>query len=209
MTNLDSVLKSRDIIFADKGQYSQSYGFVSSHVWMWELDHKEGWALKNWGLWTVVLEKTWESLGLQEVQTNQSLRKSVLNIHWKDWCWSSTSSGLWCEELIHSKRPWSWERLKQEEKGVTEYEMVGWHHWLDGHEFEQAPGDGDRQGSLACYSPWGCKELDTTEWLKNRVKAIPAGKVETFLNEKKSQLVVSGRRPSLIKLRINGNSAET
>ena len=57
-----------------------------------------------------------------------------------------------------------------QEKGTTEDEMVGWHHWLNGHEFEQTLGDGERQGSLACYSPWGCKELDMTEWLKNNQK---------------------------------------
>jgi len=70
MTNLDSVLKSRDIT-ADKGMYSQSYGFSNSHVWMWELHHKETWVLKNWYFWTVVLEKTWESPGQQGYQTNQ------------------------------------------------------------------------------------------------------------------------------------------
>ena len=59
MTNLDSILKSRDI--ADKGSSSQSYGFSSSHVWMWELDYKESWVLKNWCFWSVVLEKTLES----------------------------------------------------------------------------------------------------------------------------------------------------
>ena len=59
-----------------------------------------------------------------------------------------------------------------QEKGTTEDEMVGWHHWLNGHEFEQTLGDGERQGSLACYSPWGCKELDMTEWLKNNQKKI-------------------------------------
>ena len=57
-------------------------------------------------------------------------------------------------------KDWRWE-----EKGTTEEEMVGWHHWLDGHEFEQAPGVGDGQGSLVCCSPWGCRELDMTEWL--------------------------------------------
>ena len=56
---------------------------------------------------------------------------------------------------------------RQEEKGTTEGEMAGWHHWLNGHEFEQTPGDSEGEGSLACCSPWGCKELDTTEWLKN------------------------------------------
>ena len=74
----------------------------------------------------------------------------------------------WCKRLTHCKRPWCWERLK-EEKGMTEGEMVGWHHQLNGHEFEQAPGVGDGQGSLACCSPWGCKESDMTgqltDWL--------------------------------------------
>ena len=62
---------------------------------------------------------------------------------------------------------------RQEEKGMTEDELVGWHHQLNGHEFEQAPGGGERQGSMACYSPWGCRELDTTEWLKNNNKNKP------------------------------------
>ena len=82
MTNLESILKSRD--FADKGPSSQSYGFSSSHIQMWELDHKEGSVPKNWCFWTVVLEKT---LGQQGDETSQSERKSVLNIHWKDSCW--------------------------------------------------------------------------------------------------------------------------
>ena len=71
------------------------------------------------------------------------------------------------------ERPWCWERLRQEEKGVTEDEIVGWCHQLNGHEFEQTPGGGERQGSMACCSPWGCKELDTTEWLKNNKKNKP------------------------------------
>ena len=69
------------------------------------------------------------------------------------------------EELTHLKWPWCWEDWRQEEKGTTEDEMVGQYHWLKGHEFEQAPGVGDRQGSLACYSSWGRKELDISEWL--------------------------------------------
>ena len=68
-------------------------------------------------------------------------------------------------ELTHWKRPWCYENWKQQEKGMTEGEMVGWHHWLNGHEFEQAPGVGDGQGSLARCSPRGHKESDTTEWL--------------------------------------------
>ena len=66
--------------------------------------------------------------------------RSVLNIHWKDWCWSwnSKTLAIWCEELTHLKRPWCWEDWRQEEKGTTEDEMVVWHHRLNGHEFEQA-----------------------------------------------------------------------
>ena len=68
MINLDTILKSRDI--ANKGLYSQSFGFASSHVWMWELEHKEGWALKNWWFWTVVLEKTLKSpLDCKEIKS--------------------------------------------------------------------------------------------------------------------------------------------
>ena len=80
----------------------------------------------------------------------------------------SNTLATWCEELIHWKRPWCWERLNAGEKGKTEDEMVGWHHRLNGHEFEQASGDGDGQGSLRCCSPWGCKELNTTEQLNNK-----------------------------------------
>ena len=94
--------------FANKGPSSQSYGFSSSHVWMWELDCKESWAWKNWCFWTVVLEKTLESpLGCKEIQ-------SVLNIHWKDWCWSWNANTLatWWEELTYLKIPWCCERLR-------------------------------------------------------------------------------------------------
>ena len=75
MTNLDSILKSRD--FANKGPFSQSYGFSSSHVWMWELDYKESWAQKNWCFWTVVLEKTLEN-PLDCTEINQSILKEII-----------------------------------------------------------------------------------------------------------------------------------
>ena len=95
---------------------------------------------------------------------------SFLNpFHWKDWCWSWNSNTLvtWWEEPTHWKRPWCWERLRQEEKEATEDEMVGRHHWLNGHEFEQTLGDSEGQGSLACCNSWDRKELNTTEWLNN------------------------------------------
>ena len=126
MTNLDSILKSRDI--TDKGPSSQSYGFSSSHVWMWELDHKESWALKNWYFLMVVLEKTLESLldckAIQQVHP----KGDQLNTHWKDWCWSWSSNTVatWCEELTHWKRPWCWERLKAGRERVDR----GWDGWM-------------------------------------------------------------------------------
>ena len=99
-----------------------------------------------------------------EIQDISTTFKSTLNIHWKDWCWSWSSSILatWCEEPIHWKRPWCWENWRQEDKGRTEDEMVGWHHRLNGHESEQTQGDGEGQSSLVCYSPWGHKESDMT-----------------------------------------------
>ena len=116
--------------FANKGPYSQSYGFLSSHVQLWELDCKEGWVPNNWCFQTVVLEKTWESqsLGQQGDQTNQPYVKSTWNIHWKDWCrsWSSNALATWCEEQTQLKRPWCWERLKAGGKGDDR----GWDGWM-------------------------------------------------------------------------------
>ena len=164
MTNLDSILKSRDI--ANKGPSSQGYGFSSGHVWMWELDCEESWAPKNWWFWTLVLEKTLESpLDCKEIQPvhpkgNQS------------WVFTGRTDDkaetpiLWpphVKSWLIGKDPWrDW---GQEKKGTAEDEMVGWHHRLDGHEFEWTPGDGDGQGGLACCDSWVCKESDTTERL--------------------------------------------
>jgi len=107
---------------------------------MWELDYKESWAPKNWCFWTMVLEKTLESpLESKEIQPVHPKGNQVLDIHWKDWCWSWNSNTLatWCEELTHLKTPWCWERLRQEKEGMTEDEMVGYHHWLNGHELSK------------------------------------------------------------------------
>ena len=103
-------------------------------------------------------------------RSNQLILKEINpKYHWKEWCWSFSSNTLasWCEELTHWKRPWCWERLKARGEGLTEDKMAGWHHWLNGHKFEQATRDGDGQGSLACCSPWGHKESGMTEWLNN------------------------------------------
>ena len=107
----------------------QSYAFSSSHVWLWELDYKESWAPKNWCFWTVVLEKTLVSpLDCKEIQSVHPKGKSVLNFHWKDWCWSWNSNTLAtsCEELTHWKRPWCWERLKARGEGDDR----GWDGWM-------------------------------------------------------------------------------
>ena len=112
-------------------------------------------------------EDSWEFPGLQGDQTHQSQRKSVLNIHWKDWCWSCNSN-TWppdAKNWLIWEDPDAGKGWRQEEKGMAEDEVIGWHHRFNGHEFEQAPRVGDRQGSLSCCSPWGHKELDMTEKL--------------------------------------------
>ena len=130
-----------------------------------------------------IREGSWKSLGLQENPTSQSWRKSSLNIHLKGRCWSWNSNNLatWWEELTHWKRPWCWKDWRQEEKWTTEDNMIGWHHWWGGHLFEYVPGVGDGQGSLACCSPWGRKDLNTTEQL-NWSRFSNVRLYETLLN---------------------------
>ena len=113
--------------FANKGLSSQCNGFSSGHEWMWELDCEGSRALKNWCFWTVVLEKTLESpLDCKEIQLVHP-KGDQLSVHWKDWIWSWNSNTLAtsCKELTHWKRPWCWRDWKQEEKGMTEDEMIG------------------------------------------------------------------------------------
>ena len=149
------------------------------HVCMWELDYKESWALKNWCFWTVVLEKTLESpLNCKEIQpvhpkgnqpwifigrTDVEVETPIL---WppdvKNWLiWKDLDAG----------KDW------RQEKGMIDNEMVGWHHWLDGHEFEQALGVGEGQGRLECCRPWSHKESDMTEWLNYYAKGFSSMKL--------------------------------
>ena len=139
-----------DIHFADKGPYSQSYGFSSSHVGMWELDHKEGWAPKKWCFWTVVLEKTLESpLDCKEIKLvipkgnqpwifigriNAEVEAPIL--------WPSDAKSQLIGKDPDAGKDWG------QEKGQQRMRWVGWHHQLTGHEFEQTPGDSGGQGSL-------------------------------------------------------------
>ena len=136
MTNLDSVLKNRDI--TDKGPYSQSYDFSSNHVWIWDLDHTEGWMLMNWCFWTVVSEKTLESdLDNKEMKLlNPKGNQSWIFIRRTDA--ESETPILWppdAKNLTPRKDPDDGKDWRTEEKGPMEDERVGWHHWLNGHEF--------------------------------------------------------------------------
>ena len=159
-------IKKQRHYFVNKGLSSQGYGFSSGHVWMWELNCEESWAWKNWYFWAVVLEKTLESpLDCKEIPP----------VHPKgDQFWvfigrtdaEAETPVLWPPDVkkwligkdTDAGRDWG-----QEEKGETEDEMAGWHHQLDGHEFDD--GDGDGQGGLACCSSWSGQESDTTEQL--------------------------------------------
>ena len=153
-------MKKQRHYFANKDPSSESYGFFSSHVWMWEP--------KNWRFWTVVLEKTLESpLECKEIKAvNPKRNQSWILVGRTDA--EAETPILWppdAKNWLNRKDPDAGQDWRQKEKGTTEDEMVGWHHRFDGHEFEQALGVGDGQGSLACCSPWGHKELDTTERL--------------------------------------------
>ena len=105
--------------FAYKGPSSQSYGFSSSHVWIWELDCEESWTLKNWWFWIVMLEKTLESpLNCKEIEpVNSKGNQPWIFIGRRRWNWSSNILATWCKEPSHWKRPWSWERLRAGEGG--------------------------------------------------------------------------------------------
>ena len=151
MTNLDNILKSRDITLLTKVCLVKAMVFPVVHVWMWELDHEKGWVLKNWCFWIVVLEKTLESsLDYKEIQSvhsegNQSWvfigrtdAKAETPILWP------RHAKIW----LIGKDPDDGRDWDQEEKGMTEDEMAGWHHQLDGHEFEWTPGVSDKQGGL-------------------------------------------------------------
>ena len=129
---------------------------------MWELDHKERWAPKDWCFCTVVLEKTFRSpLDCKKIkQTNCKGIQSWIFIGRTD----AEVPILWppdAKSWLTGKDPDAGKDWGQEEKRVTEDEMIGWHHWLNGHEFEQTPGNSEGQRNLACCSPWGHKESNT------------------------------------------------
>ena len=132
----------------------------------WELDYKESWVPKNWCFelwcWRRLLRVPWTARRsnqsiLEEISPEYSLEGLMLKV-------KLHTLATWCKELTPEKDPDAGKDWRRE-KGMTENEMVGWHDRLNGHEFEQTLGDVNGQGSLACCSPWGRKELDMTEWL--------------------------------------------
>ena len=132
-------IKKKRHYFTNKGPSSQSYGFSSSHVWMWVLDWEESWAPKNWWFWTVVLEKTLESpLDCKEIQlVHPEGNSSWIFIGRTDA--EAETPKLWSPDAnnwLIWKDPDAGKDWRQEEKGTTENEVVGCHHWLDGYEFE-------------------------------------------------------------------------
>ena len=162
-------IKKQGHYFADKGPYSQRYSFSSSHVSTWELDYKESWVPKNWCFWTVVLEKTLESpLDYKEIKP-ANLKGNQLWIFVRRTDAEAEAPILWPldeKSWLIGKDPDAGKDWRQEEKGVTEIETVGWHHRLNGHQFEQALEDGERQQRLACCSLWVPKNL-MGQWLNN------------------------------------------
>ena len=161
-------IKKQRHYFANKGLSSQGYGFSSGHLWMWELDCEESWALKNWCFWTVVLEKTLESpLDCKEIQPIHSEGDQPWDFFGRNDAKAETPV-IWpphAKSWLIGKDSDAGRDWRQEEKGTTEDEMAGWHHWLDGRDSGWTPGVGDGQGGLACCDSWGRKESDTTERL--------------------------------------------
>ena len=168
MTNLDSILKSRDITLPTKVHLVKAMVFpvvscMDVRVGLWR-----SWALKNWCFWTVVLEKTLESpLDCKEIQPVHSEGDQLWGFFGRNDAeaetivlWPPHVKGWLIGKDSDAGRDWV-----QEEKGTTEDEMAGWHHWLDGCESEWTPGVGDGQGGLVCCNSWGLKESDMSERL--------------------------------------------
>ena len=181
-------------LFANKGPYSQCYGFPSSHVRMWELDQKEGWGPKNWCFWTVVLEKTFESpLGCKEIQTvHPKGDQSGIFIGRTDV--EAETPILWPPDVksrLTGKTPEARLDWRQKEKGTAEDEMVGCHQRLNRHEFGQTPGDDEVQGSQTCCSPWGRRVGHN--WVTEQLPSLPLWSCLHEAAEQRSQRSSSGQ----------------
>ena len=161
--------KAETLLCQQRSVLSRLWFFpVVMYGWMWELDYEEGWTPKNWCFWTVVLEKTLESpLDCTEIQPVHSKGDQSWDFFGRNDAKAETPV-LWpphAKNWLIGKDSDTGRDWGQEEKGMTEDEMAGWHHRLDGQEFGWIPEFGDGQGGLACCNSWVHKELDTTEWL--------------------------------------------
>ena len=168
MENLDDMLKSRDITLPTKIHIVKAVVFplVMYECESWPKKKAKHWRIDVFELWYLrrLLRVPW----LQRDQTSQSKGNQSWIIGKTDA--EAEAPVLWppdAKSWLIRKAPDAGKDWRQEEKGMTEDEMAGWHHRLNGHEFKQAQGDGEGQGNLACCSPWGCKKLDMTEWLNN------------------------------------------
>ena len=171
MTNLDSILKNRDVTLLTK--LHLVYGFSISHVWMWEWDHKEGWVPKNWRFPTVVLEMTLESsLDCKEIKS------ATLKAN-QPWIFIGRTDAK-AEATIFGHLMWRAHSLKKtlmlgkiKGRRRREQQRMGWLDGIiDSMDMSLSKlGDSEGQGSLACCSPWGCKESDMTEWLNNNIQS--------------------------------------
>ena len=171
MTNLDSILKSRDIILPTKiclvkVMVSPVVLYGCERFESWTIEKAEHWRIDAFVLWC------WRRL-LRVPWTARRSNQSILNWN-QSWIFIGKTDAeaetpiIWppdAKNCLTGKDPDAGEDWREEEKGPTEDEMAGWHHWLDGRESEWTPGVGDGQGSLACCDSWSCKESDTTEWL--------------------------------------------
>ena len=167
LTNLDSILKSRNITLPTKVHLAKAMVFpeVMYGCETWTVKKAEHW--RTDALNSGVGEDSWESLGLQGDQTRFPKGNQSWMFIGRPHAEAETPI-LWppdAKNWLIGKDSDPGKYWRQEEKGMTEDEMVGWHHQLNGHELEQAPGVGEGQGSLACCSPWGHKEKDAIEWL--------------------------------------------
>ena len=174
MTNLDSTLKSRDITLPTKVHLVKAMVFplVMYRCESWTIKKNESWRIDAFELWywRRLLRVHWTARRpnkwiLKGINPEYSLEGQT-PILWppvrRAYSWPHVKSWL-IRKDTDARKDW-----RKEEKGMTENKIVGWHHWLNGNEFEQAPWDCERQGHLACCSPWGCKEADTAEQLSNK-----------------------------------------
>ena len=165
MTNPDSILKSRDITLPTKFHLVKAMVFpvVMYGCESWTVKKAEHWRNDAFELWC------WRRLSRVPWAARRSNKSFLTDQPWifigrtDDEAEAPIPLATWCEELTHLKRPWCWKDWGQGEKGMTEDEMVGWHHRLNGHGFGWTPGVGDGQGGLACWGSWGCRVGD--DWV--------------------------------------------